>query len=221
MYFLAGDSERWLPSQEAAGSPCSLVYPKTFSMKTNSRIGKRSLDNFPPHLENKMPNMSVPNIEPHGIEKLVECTQIPFNKWVNTSLETREKSLSIGLDENSGLLTQWKLSVVSKKVEFYDYNGKGSRALGQGYHCISTLCVLGQWWTESSTASSFLSWGVSMMFDTWSRRLLAGQSRPPCDKCMGQATVPLLVHQMCLENHDEQIRRRYLINPGVCFLAPQ
>ena len=104
MYFLAGDSERWLPSQEAAGSPCSLVYPKTFSMKTNSRIGKRSLDNFPPHLENKMPNMSVPNIEPHGIEKLVECTQIPFNKWVNTSLEkTREKSLSIGLDENSGL----------------------------------------------------------------------------------------------------------------------
>ena len=57
------------------------------------------------------------------------------------------------------------------------------------------------------------------MFDTWSRRLLAGQSRPPCDKCMGQATVPLLVHQMCLENHDEQIRRRDLINPGACFLA--
>ena len=120
MYFLAGDSERWLPSQEAAGSPCSLVYPKTFSMKTNSRIGKRSLDNFPPHLENKMPNVSVPNIEPHGIEKLVECTQFPFNKWVNTSLEkTREKNLSIGLDENSGLLSQWKFSVVSKKVEYY------------------------------------------------------------------------------------------------------
>ena len=58
-----------------------------------------------------------------------------------------------------------------------------------------------------------------MMFDTWSRRLLAGQSRPPCDKCMGQATMPLLVHQMCLENHDEQIRRRDLINPGVSSLA--
>ena len=139
---------------------------------------------------------------------------------MNTSLE---ESPSIGLDENSGLLTQWKFSLASKKVDYYNYNGKGSWALGhwQGYHCISTHCVLGQWWTESSTASSFLSWGVSMMFDTWSRRLLAGQSRPPCDKCMGQATVPLLVHQMCLENHDEQIRRRYLINPGVCFLAPQ
>ena len=30
-----------------------------------------------------------------------------------------EKSLSIGLDENSGLLTQLKFSVVSKKVEYY------------------------------------------------------------------------------------------------------
>ena len=58
-----------------------------------------------------------------------------------------------------------------------------------------------------------------MMFDTWSRRLLAGQSRPPCDKCMGQATMPVLVHQMCLENHDEQIRRRDLINPGVSFFS--
>ena len=58
--------------------------------------------------------------------------------------KTREKSLIIGLDESSGLLSQWKFSVVSKKVEFYDYNGKGCLA-GQGYHCISTLCVLGQW----------------------------------------------------------------------------
>ena len=111
--------------------------------------------------------------------------------------------------------SQWKFSVVSKKVDYYNYNGKESWA----GHCISTLCVLSQWWTESSTASSFLSWGVSMMFDTWSRRLLAGQSRPPCDKCMGQATMPLLVHQMCLENHDEQIRRRDLINPGVSFFS--
>ena len=216
MYFLAGDSERWLPSQEAAGSPCSLVYPKTFSMKTNSRIGKRSLDNFPPHLENKMPNMSVPNIEPHGIEKLVECTQIPFNKWVNTSLEKTEERKP-QYRSRWKFWSQWKFSVVSKKVDYYNYNGKESWA----GHCISTLCVLSQWWTESSTASSFLSWGVSMMFDTWSRRLLAGQSRPPCDKCMGQATMPVLVHQMCLENHDEQIRRRDLINPGVSFLAPQ
>ena len=39
---------------------------------------------------------------------------------MNTSLEkTREKNLSIGLDENSGLLSQWKFSVVSKKVEYY------------------------------------------------------------------------------------------------------
>ena len=35
---------------------------------------------------------------------------------------------------------------------------------------------------ETSAASSFLSSGVSMMFDTSSRRLLAG---PLCDKCMG------------------------------------
>ena len=32
----------------------------------------------------------------------------------------------------------------------------------------------GQQWTESSAVSSFLSLGVSMMFDTSSRRLLAG-----------------------------------------------
>ena len=52
-------------------------------------------------------------------------------------------------------------------------------------------------WTESSAASSFPSSGVSMMFDTSSRRLLAG---PLCDKCMDQpACLPLPVHQMYLQ----------------------
>ena len=132
MYFLAGDSERWLPSQEAAGSPCSLVYPKTFSMKTNSRIGKRSLDNFPPHLENKMPNMSVPNIEPHGIEKLVECTQIPFNKWVNTSLEKTPKKTSVSVSMKilvSSLSEsfQW----YQRKLSFMIIMEKGAGHLGR------------------------------------------------------------------------------------------
>ena len=65
----------------------------------------------------------------------------------------------------------------------------------------------GQQWAESSAVSSFLSLGVSMMFDTSSRRLLAGllavtnvwtrlpACRSQCTKCIFKITALPKSHQ--------------------------
>ena len=76
-----------------------------------------------------------------------------------------------------------------------------------GYHCVFfPLC--GQQWTESSAASSFLSSGVSMMFDTSSRRLVAGLSVTNVWPSL-PACLPLPVHQMYLQpkSKENQVRQ--------------
>ena len=84
----------------------------------------------------------------------------------------------------------------------------------------------GQQWTESSAVSSFLSLGVSMMFDTSSRRLLAGLlavtnvwTRPPacrsqCTKCIFKITALPKSHQENTKIHD---RVSLLQNYGTAF----
>ena len=80
-----------------------------------------------------------------------------------------------------------------------------------GYHCVFfPLC--GQQWTKSSAASSFLSSGVSMMFDTSSRRLVAGTAGLSVTNVLWTslpACLPLPVHQMYLQpkSKENQVRQ--------------